>query len=287
MKLRRYYVVGFCARVVVHEKSMKKLLILLTAITFSAPASGEIKYKTYDRLPCSFNGARITSTANPASKAKKGPCADAGKGYSGKQGSSIHVSRGTPIFAVKDMELMSATDYSAQYTCTMENLSQTAQDFNKRVKHPDTGEKMKCKAPWDGMRMTFKTVDGEMVLYYHMMSETPLVPGFGKDKCAIRMFYKVYYSGQRLNGQVTAHTCGGIKKKFVKKGEHIGYVGSTGGNKGNHVSFNINPIGKGYLQHPEHKKHGLKWENYPKDSTRFLLPIMSKKYLKEVGIIKK
>ena len=44
------------------------------------------------------------------------------------------------------------------------------------------------------------------------------------------------------------------------------------------------PKEKGYmLQSPEHKKHGLLWENYPKNPNAFLLPIMSKKYLKEIG----
>ena len=31
------------------------------------------------------------------------------------------------------------------------------------------------------------------------------------------------------------------------------------------------------------KEHGLIWENYPKNPNAFLLPIMSKKYLKEIG----
>ena len=264
---------------------MKKVLILLTAIFLSAPVSGEIKYETYDRLPCSFNGAKITSSASPGAPGSKGPCST-GTGYYGKMGTSIETRRGTPVFAVKDMELIIANDYSAQYTCQKENRTHNNKDFRKRVKHPDTGKKMKCKGPWDGMSMTFKTIDGEMVLYYHMMSETPLVPGFGKGECAIRMFYLTFYTGQRLNKEVTAHNCGGIKKNFVKKGEHIGYVGSTGeiGNKG-HVSFNLN-LGYGWLHSPEHKDRGVQWENYPKDQKRFLFPIMSKKYLKEVGVIR-
>ena len=70
------------------------------------------------------------------------------------------------------------------------------------------------------------------------------------------------------------------KKKFVKKGELIGYVGHA---TTDHISFNINPNNKGFLKSPESKKHGLLWENYPKDPNAFLLPIMSKKYLKEIG----
>ena len=38
-----------------------------------------------------------------------------------------------------------------------------------------------------------------------------------------------------------------------------------------------------HLNSPEKKEHGLLWENYPKNPKAFLLPIMSKKYLKEIG----
>lgn len=40
---------------------------------------------------------------------------------------------------------------------------------------------------------------------------------------------------------------------------------------------------KAFLNSPEKKEHGLLWENYPKNPNAFLLPIMSKKYLKEIG----
>jgi len=257
--------------------------ILLLLFLFSLPAHAGVNYKTWDKLPCSFNGAKVTTTATPNAPASKGPCQTGGKGYAGKMGTTIMVKRGTPIFAVKDMELLFASDYSSKYNCVMENLSQTNTDFNRRVKHPDTGKNLKCKSPWDGMSMTFRTVDGEMVLYYHMMTENPLVPGFGQGECAIRMFYRHFYSGQRLSSQVSEKMCGGIKKKYVKKGEFIGYVGSTGGKHGDHVSFNINQ-GWGWLHSPE--GHSLGWESYPTDSNKFLLPIMSKKYLKEIGFNK-
>ena len=39
-------------------------------------------------------------------------------------GTSIEVKRGTPVFAVMDMELISATERSAEYHCLIENNSQ-------------------------------------------------------------------------------------------------------------------------------------------------------------------
>jgi len=49
------------------------------------------------------------------------------------------------------------------------------------------------------------------------MPQTPLVPGFDKGKCKIRMFYKKFYSNQRLNEIVGPESCGGIKKNLLKK----------------------------------------------------------------------
>ena len=49
------------------------------------------------------------------------------------------------------------------------------------------------------------------------------------------------------------------------------------------ISFNISPKQQGFLKSPESKDHGLVWDNYPKNPNAFLLPIMSKKYLKEIG----
>jgi hypothetical protein len=112
------------------------------------------------------------------------------------------------------------------------------------------------------------------------MPDTPLVPGFGKDKCKIREFYKINIPNQRYKVRVNYDDCGGIKKKMVKKGEIIGYVGHA---TSDHISFNISPNSEGFLNSPEKKEHGLLWENYPKNPKAFLLPIMSKKYLKEIG----
>ena len=269
---------------------MKKILcisiLIFTFFITNLIAETKIKYKTYDKLPCEFNGARVTATAQPNAwlpAVTGGPCTKKGKGYAGKMGTSIEVKRGTPVFAVMDMELISATERSAEYHCLIENNSQARNIKGTKFKeiiHPDTKEKLKCRYPFDMLSLTFRTVNNDMVLYYHLMPQTPLVPGFGEGKCKIRKFYKKFYSNQRLNEIVGPESCGGIKKNFVKKGELIGYVGHA---TNDHISFNISPNSKGFLKSPENKDHGLLWENYPKNPNAFLLPIMPKKYLEEIG----
>lgn len=263
------------------------ILLLLILFPSIAGAETKIKYKSWNKMPCSYNGVKITSSAtiNNYEKAKKGPCPNTGVGYAGKQGTTLEVKRGTPIFAVKDMKLILATDYSSEYNCSPDNSTQHKYVKGrkwKKLTDPRTGKKMKCAVGWDGLKMYFDTVDGDRVLFYHMMPDTPLVPGFGKGKCKIRKFYKIHNANvdQRQAITVTADQCGGIKKEFVKKGELIGYVGHA---TSDHISFNIAPAHIGhFLNAPESKKHGMIWENYPKNPNAFLLPIMSKKYLKEI-----
>jgi len=261
------------------------LVLMFSLFTSHSFAETKIKYKTYNKLPCKFNGARVTATAQPNSwlpAVTGGPCTT-GKGYAGKMGTSIEVKRGTPVFA---WVLFSTKQWYSELLSLAEtnSISITARNIKgakfKKIVHPDTNEKLKCRYPFDALSLTFRTVNNDMVLYYHLMPQTPLVPGFGKGKCKIRMFYKKFYSNQRLNEIVGPESCGGIKKKFVKKGELIGYVGHA---TNDHISFNISPNSKGFLKSPESKDHGFLWENYPKNPKAFLLPIMSKKYLKEIG----
>ena len=271
---------------------MKKLLSILLLILLydgNAFAEAKIKYKTYKKLPCKFNGAKVTSTASPHAPKAKAPCLNNKlAGYYGKQGSTIEVKRETPVFAVKDMKLLYATDYSSKFNCHLQNKSMKKKDKRtkyKILKHPHYEKKIKCRYPWDGLKMLFQTTDGDKVLYYHLFPKTPLVPGIGKGRCKIRKFYKINnVTGQRKAFEVNHDFCGGIKKKFVKKGEIIGFVGHA---TSDHFSFNIAPKEKGWmLISPESRKHGLLWENYPKNPNAFLLPIMSKKYLKEIGFKK-
>ncbi len=261
------------------------LVLMFSLFSSHSFAETKIKYKTYKKLPCKFNGARVTSTASPNSYKPAGKAVCLGNkksGYSGKMGTTIEVKRGTPLIAVKDMELIIATDYSSKYSCLINNASQIKHKGknNKIIDHPTTGKKIRCRYPYDGLSLTFKTIDNDMVLYYHLIPNNPLVPGFGKGNCKIRKFYQIEIPNQRRNKSVDHKDCGGIKKKNVKKGEIIGYSGHA---TVDHISFNISPNSEGFLNSPEKKEHGLLWENYPKNPKAFLLPIMSKKYLKEIG----
>jgi hypothetical protein len=262
------------------------LVLIFSLFTSYSIAETKIKYKTYNKLPCKFNGAKVTSTASPYAPKGKAPClGNKRSGYYGKKGTTIEVKRGTPVFAVKDMKLLYAVDYSSEFNC-INNESMWKKIKGTKIKilnHPHNNKKkLRCRYPWDGLRMVFQTVDNDKVLYYHLFPKTPLVPGIGKGKCKIRKFYKINnISGQRKEFEVNDQLCGGIKKKFVKKGELIGFVGHA---TSDHISFNLAPKEKGWmLRSPENEKHGLLWENYPKNPKAFLLPIMSKKYLKEIG----
>ena len=263
---------------------MKKLLaIMVLGLLWSGNAYAEtkIKYKTYNKLPCKFNGVIVASPANPNTGVppKRGRCSNS-KGYKGKMGSSIEGKVGTPIVAIKDMRLIFAYDYSSENRCLWDNVvSFKGMKKNKKLRtliHPETGEKMKCDYPWDGVSLTFKVKNSEALIRYYHLKDTTLVPGFKIGKCKPRKFYKIKGNSSRAK-TVYAKDCGGIKKEFVKKGEVIGTMGFAGNA---HISLGINPDGRGFVHAPEDK---FKWENLPTDSDAYLFPVMSKKYLKEIG----
>ena len=98
---------------------------MFSLFTSHSFAETKIKYKTYKKLPWKFNGEKVTSTASPNSYKPSGKAVCLGNkksGYSGKMGTPREVKRGTPLIAVKDMELVIATDYSSEYSCLI-NLS--------------------------------------------------------------------------------------------------------------------------------------------------------------------
>ena len=264
---------------------MKKLLgIVVLGLLFSLFTSSSFsatKHKIYKKLPCKFNGVIMASPANPNTNVptKRGRCSSS-KGYSGKMGSSIEGKVGTPIVAIQDMELIFAYDYSSKYRCLVDNVATwKGMKKNKKLKtlkHPTTGEKMKCDYPFDGVSLTFKVKNSETLIRYYHLKDTPLVPGFKIGKCKPRKFYKIKGNSSRAK-TVYAEDCGGIKKKFVKKGEVIGTMGFAGNA---HTSLGISPDGRGFVNAPEDK---FKWENLPTDSDAYLFPVMSKKYLKEIG----
>ena len=98
---------------------------------------------------CRFNGAKVTATATPGAPKGKAPCLNYKySGYFGKQGTSIEVKRGTPVFAVKDMKLLYATDYSSEFACWKDNKSQDKPDKQTKIKilkHPHYDKKIRCR----------------------------------------------------------------------------------------------------------------------------------------------
>ena len=73
---------------------------------FTSHSFAEIKYKTYKKLPCNFNDAKVDTSADIAFK-RSSRCAK-WKGYPLKRGTSVLVKRGTPVFAITDMKLLYA-----------------------------------------------------------------------------------------------------------------------------------------------------------------------------------
>ena len=283
---------------------MKKLslyifLVLMFSL-FTSHSFAEIKYKTYKKLPCNFNGAKIDSPAAIAFK-NSSRCSKS-KGYPLKRGTSILVKRGTPIFAITDMKLLYAEDRSAK---------QRSKIYNK------TQKKQGTDYIFDDVELMFVDKNKNQILFYHLM-DTPFVPGFGKGNCE----RPLEFGTEKWKRQ--PHNCGGYSKEItnnnmrVKKGDLIGHSGTTGSNsKGDpHISFsfimnteNLNekekklcdlkikknskqkncnnfytPIYCNECYYAPEARKDIIWENFPSDnSDYYLLPIINKKYYKEIG----
>jgi len=275
---------------------MRKILWIIILIfpffTANSFAETKIKYKTYNKLPCKFNRVKLVSSAIPYEdpKVKKNRCCPECSGvYKGKKGTSIQSiskKRGTPIVAITDMTLYEARNWSSQYRCIIQNISQKGQKGlkqSKKIINPITGKKQRCAYPYDNISLVF--IDdkyGNFIRYYHLMS-TPLVPGFSKGNCAERKFQSEIEWSEGIS---LPENCGGIKYKKVKKGEVIGKMGHA---TKTHVSLGIGSknLGDGtdgvtrlYLIAPE---DNFEWENLPTNSDAYLFPVMSKKYLEEIG----
>ena len=281
---------------------MRKILwiIVLTFPFFTANSFAEtkIKYKTYKKLPCNFNGAILATSANIAIKRSTRCKQSKNRGYDGKKGTSIQVKRGTPVFAITNMELLVAKDKSAKQRCTILNESH---------------KKQGCDIIYDDIELLFEDKLGNHILYYHL-KETPFVPGFGKGKCDRPKEFGT--EKEKRSPQF----CGGFSKSLeknnfeVKKGDLIGWSGTTGSNQVGdpHISLgvsvkyeNFSTKNKKLCKIKRDKNEEcekiykpiscydnrcwvapedyFEWENLPSSSDAFLLPIMSKKYLKEIG----
>lgn len=265
---------------------------------FTSYSYAEIKYKTYKKLPCNFNGAKV-GTSTIISFKRTSRCKD-WKGYPLKRGTSVMVKRGTPVFAITDMKLLYAKDRSAKQRSKILNTTHK----NKGIDYI-----------FDDIELMFFDKDQNQILFYHLM-DTPFVPGFGKGKCERPLEFGT--EKYKRNPKY----CGGYSKEikdkdwWVKKGDLIGHSGTTGGNSkfDAHIAFSF-IINKNNLSDKEKKLCDLKikknfkqkecknwsasycsqcyydplarkdiiWENFPTDSDAYLLPIISKEYLKEIG----
>ena len=245
------------------------------------------KYKTYKKLPCKFNGAKVGNSAYPrydidkTYKNKINRCVGSRYGYKPifypRDGTSINVKYKTPVFAVTDLEFVSGRDYGAQYRChvktgTVGFNKKTAGSMNIKVPDPKTGVMRNCQKGYDGIELIFKDVkSGAHIKYYHL-SSTPVVPGFGVGICKLPLMK------DRTKFPTRGYFyCGGVSKKTFKKGEIIGYSGIAGNNE--HFGFNIkkkdSQEGKWLIAPEDHSV----WESLPTEKDFYLLPIISKKYL--------
>ena len=272
---------------------MKKLslyvfLVLMFSL-FTSHSFAAKKHKIYKRLPCSFNGVKVQASAQPYvdRKVRKNRCCPSCKGYKTKEGTSINAKskkRGIPVVAITDMTAVYARNTSSEYQCIRGRGNKWGAG-SVSIKHPITGKKQKCYHPYDNVSVYFKDDKyGNIIRYYHLMS-TPLVPGFNKGKCKNPKFaFQVNFESQ--TSTIHAQNCGGFKYTKVKKGEVIGKMGKAGdvhfslGIGGRKIDDGTDTAPKFFLIAPEDR---FEWENLPTDSDAYLFPVMSKKYLEEIG----
>jgi len=236
--------------------------------------SGEKGHRIYNKLPCFFNGAKVTTSPNAATLGPKGGrCCPQCKGYDEKKGLSILVPRGTPVVAIADMEYIWAVNSSAE-----QNSQGLTKRKGYRKSHSFVGKVMK---PYDDVQILFEDKHGNHILYYHLMS-TPIVPGFNKGKCKRPQEYGTE-KWKRLPGN-----CGGWAYDTVKKGDVIGLSGDSGGGRegDKHISLGIHVMNNRGRREWVAPEEYFNWENLPSESAAYLFPIQSKEYLKKIGYIK-
>ena len=278
---------------------------LFTSHSFAAK-----KHKVYKKLPCYFNGVKVGPSAQKDSGVRGGRCCIGCSAYKEKRGTSMEVRRGTPVVAITDMKVIKIEDSSAEQRST----SYVKKKYGAVAgKDHFTGGKEIIK-PFDALRIYFLDKNGNIILYYHL-HETPLVPGFKKGKCKIPLQYE---QGRK---KMKPEDCGGysedlIKNNFnVKKGQVIGTSGHAYNphfslgiaipadegirnyileiNKNKSIEGTEYGMKKEFFEKPYQfttkymkftaPQRDFKWENLPTDSDAYLFPVMSKKYLKEIG----
>lgn len=256
---------------------MKVFLIILVSFLLIAchfgviGTSGEEGHRIYNKLPCSFNGASIGTSAKAITMGPKGGrCCPSCKGYKTKKGTSIEVPRGTPVVAIADMELIWALNKSA------EQNSMGLKGSGYGETHKFTSRVMR---PFDDIHMLFLDKNGNEILYYHLMS-TPIVPGFDKGKCKRpKEFGTEKWKRYPQN-------CGGYAYRTVRKGDVIGLSGDSGGGRKGDKHFSLGIRAKNEFKEWVAPEEYFNWENLPSESDAYLFPVQSKKYLKRIGYFK-
>jgi len=245
------------------KMTLRTFIFVLAMFGVSACQSintSETPYKTYTGLPCNFNGVQVQSINNAATLGKTSQnCCRKCKGYKTKEGQTLHTKRGRPVLAIADMTLVSA-------------LNKSAKQRTGRSGSQNSNVGGVVSRPYDDLRLEFKDTFGNHVIYYHLMSDNPFVPGFGKGACKIPLEW------QHEQEKRYPSNCGGIQKRSVKKGELIGYVGSTTYGKGDHISLGIFVMGNDPRFPDQYglvvPSHNFIWENKPtNDPMKYLLPI--------------
>ena len=92
--------------------SLYVFLVLMFSL-FTSHSFAAKKHKIYKKLPCNFNGVKVSTSARFHDGVKGGRCCPKCSGYKLKRGTSINMKRGTPIVAIADMKLISIYDISA------------------------------------------------------------------------------------------------------------------------------------------------------------------------------
>ena len=250
--------------------SMKRSLIILASTFLAASVASSSGYKTFKGIPCDFHGASIAAiNQNATLGSLVNHCRPTSRGYPNKRGQSVNVKRGTPVYAVSNMTLVRVLNKSAIKNCTAQTEAEERQGIGPN----------NCQQPYDAMELMFKDELGNVILYYHLMSENPFVPGFNKGECKIPELYKPLSEATRAERRkMLPRGCGGLHKTKVKKGELIGWSGATGKGAGReHFSFAIRVV-----SHPDFSgkqgwiipSNALTWENYPtNDNLIYLLPL--------------
>jgi len=259
--------------------TQKTVLLLLSFLLIGCylnviGTSGEKGHLIYKKLPCFFNGAKVSTSPNAATLGPKGGrCCPTCKGYKEKKGLSIIVPRGTPVIAIADMEIVRARNKSAEQNS--KGLTKS-KGFGKQ--HKWVSRIMK---PYDDVHLLFEDKHGNNILYYHLMS-TPIVPGFDKGKC------KRPKENQTEKWKRFPENCGGFAYRTVKKGDVIGLSGDTGGGRegDKHFSLGIKVTNSvGFMEWVSPEEY-FNWENLPSESDAYLFPVQSKKYLEKIGYVK-